>query len=120
MKLTRPKPHGQTNPKGMGEEDLIHKNGKVGDVEGVTICVFGSGDIDVSTSDYADGSGTALMFTNMKKPVMPIGTDLVGNYGKSTNELGVDVVLEFHKIESIDVVIDALERMKGRMVEHMK
>jgi len=64
---------------------MIYKNGTVGNVEGVTICVFGKGDIDVSTSYYADSSKQALMLSNMKEPVMPIGSDLKENYGKSTD-----------------------------------
>ena len=95
---------------------MIHKNGKVGEIEGVTICVFGSGDIDVSTSPY-DGDSCLLMLTNLGQPVMPIGSDLTDRNGKSTNETGVDVVLQFHKVESVDVVIDALQRIKVRMTK---
>jgi hypothetical protein len=94
---------------------MIHKNGKVGEIEDVTICVFGSGDIDVSTSPYSVDEGCCLLLTNMKAPLLPIGSDTKENEGKSTNVSGVDVVFQFHKAESVDVVIEALQRIKQRM-----
>ena len=93
---------------------MIYKNSKVGKIEGVTLCKFGKGDIDVSTAKYEDG--TQIMYLrNLPEPIEPIGSDLVESYGKSTDELGVDVVFEFDKPQSIQVVIDALQRMKDRM-----
>lgn len=95
---------------------MIYKNVTVGKIEGVTICEFGTGDIGVSTAKYADGK-QFIYFANQKAPITPIGSDISENYGKTSDETGIDVSLEFTKVESVQVLIDALERLKAHMIE---
>lgn len=86
---------------------------KVGD-DGAIVAVFGHGIVGVThyVSDE-DGHGALSLYPLSEQ--IPIGDEFDDDIGKSTDELDERIRLVFFKKESIDVVIDRLNRIKDEM-----
>lgn len=87
---------------------MIHKDAKIGTIEGVTWVEMGTGDVLVSSSKSSDGLVGLILVQDIPREV----SSKSNTEGKSTDETGLDVFISFSKIQSIDVVIRALERCK--------
>ena len=91
---------------------MIHKNVIVGDVEEVTICELGSGDVQVSSVDMPSGKSVAVTFVNTE--ANPIGTEHETS-GLTTDQTGLDLMIEFSDLKSIEVVEKYLNHCKKRL-----
>lgn len=93
---------------------MIFKNGTVGKHINVTLLEFGKGDIDVAPA-ITNGKPNSLVF--YARPESEIGTT-TNNVGKTTDEVGIDVMFVFEKPESIDVIVKQLKAVKNNMLNH--
>lgn len=93
---------------------MIIKNTKFGEVEYVTVCEFGTGDIEMTPTLKTNGR----VFLAMKTTDEPheIGIKRDGGYA-TTNDLKPEIVLSFDKIESIDAVISSLLDCKEELLK---
>lgn len=94
---------------------MIKKNENYGISEDVTIAEFGMGDIIVAEG-HIEGESVGVLLMANDEP-NEIGTDHPPREGKTTDELKQDIIMIFKNIESLDVVIGALERVKEKMQE---
>jgi len=80
---------------------------------------FGDGRILVSPAHMGDDYQNILVLAYMDKEVTPIGVDLPEFVNKRSNEIGDGQVieLEFKNVESIQVVMDALQKVKNAVGE---
>jgi len=83
--------------------------------ENQTVIEFGTGDICVNGGDTLQGDIGIVAFANQDERE-------IGSHGKILAHMeykhdDVDVLIKFTKIESIDVVIDALENAKACMIK---
>lgn len=86
------------------------------DEKGIDICQLGTGDISVSELEYPDISPkevVGIAFGETKKA--EIGKIIPNSKGKYDYEFNVKFKLLFTKVESIDIVIEALEKSKRLM-----
>lgn len=87
----------------------------IGKYDGITVVFFGFGSVDVMTSERNSSNPMPSMsFAALDEPV-DIGRSLPDRNGKTDIELGAKVRMMFAKPESIDVVIEGLERLKKSM-----
>lgn len=93
---------------------MITKNETYGISENVTIADFGTGDIVVADGFIHETKTGCLMLAN--DVPNDIGKDHPERIGKTTDEVKQDVVFTFTNVESINVVIRALERAKIKMM----
>lgn len=91
---------------------MITKNNNIGISENVTIADFGNGSIIV-VDVMISKERLALVFAN--DTPKQIGTPHLDLKGKSIEDVNIDIILSFTKTESIDIVIEALQRMKTNM-----
>jgi hypothetical protein len=94
---------------------MIYKNQTIGESDNVTVAEFGSGDILVGAA-YAKNQPMSflLLFNNDK--VEEIGVSSLGVSEAINNGLPYEIVLSFTKVESIDVVVETLTKMKNKML----
>jgi len=88
---------------------MVIKNIKYGSIENVTVIELGNGDVMVSDTIHPPEDTVGVMFTNDE--ANPIGTDHDVT-GMNSNDLGIDAIITFNNIESIEVVERALSRAK--------
>jgi hypothetical protein len=93
---------------------MIYKNAKYGEVENVTILEFGKGDILVCNASNDKYKHESIIFKSQDPT--PIGTEDSTFTGKTTNEYAPEVMMIFTKPESIDVVIDHLQKCKDKLI----
>jgi hypothetical protein len=79
---------------------------------------FGHGDLfvcDIHDSDTKETYGVAIIQSDPRE---------IGSYWEEVSNNSLDkydtkLIMEFHKIESIDVVIDVLQKAKEKMLNQM-
>jgi len=81
---------------------------------------FGYGDIGISLAGpnkETDNLNQFVMF-----PIVPgkIGRDIPRYLGQTLTSIGVDTVLEFHRIDSLDGVIASLVELRENMLKQEK
>ena len=77
--------------------------------DGAIVAVFGHGIVGVTHYIHEKDGHGALSLYPLSKPV-EIGAEFDDDIGKTTDELDERIRLVFYKKESIDVVIDRLNR----------
>jgi len=82
-------------------------------VNGQTIIEFGEGDICVTGGDTLQSDIGIVTFKNQNKREIGSSGVIKANIEFDLNQ--VDVLINFHKVESIDVVINALQEAKKYM-----
>ena len=84
-------------------------------INGKAKCEFGTGDILITPMCKCDLSKGAICLQNK-------GTHTIGGYSGTDDfcREGDDTLLTFTKIESIDVLIESLEYLKGMMLGEIK
>lgn len=93
---------------------MILKNKRFGNVEDITSLEFGKGDILVTPGIGDDKDYACVMFRNDVHG--EIGRESEMYNGKTSDDLQPDVVMFFDKAESIDVVIDVLNKAKAALI----
>lgn len=97
---------------------MITKNENYGVNKNVTIAKFGKGDIIVTEGYLPDDNTISCVF--MRNDIeKEIGISHPENKGKSTDELGVDIIMFFDNPKSIDVVIEMLQKAKDRLLPEL-
>lgn len=95
----------------------IKKNVTVGKHTDVTLLTFGTGDILVSSGRYKENNIKVLTFAqDVEKPIEdwnPPDDDIE----HSTDEYENIVVLEFDKVESVDVIIRKLWKVREALLK---
>ena len=76
--------------------------------------IFGHGKYGIAVGGEEDKPTTELIIYELKKAILPIGKKL-NDVGKTTNELNTISRWRFDDAESVQVVIDALEVIKGNL-----
>lgn len=91
----------------------IFKNVKKGEHDNITIVQFGTGDIEISNGFEQDNPEIKVLALGQSKP-RPIEAynDEVPTKDGTTDGLDNPVLLQFSNTESIDVIIDRLNRIK--------
>ena len=79
---------------------------------GAVVAVFGNGIVGVTHLFDEDDKYGALSLYPLSKHI-PIGDEFDDDIGKTTDDLDEQIRLVFYKKESIDVVIDRLNRIKN-------
>jgi hypothetical protein len=80
--------------------------------------VFGTGDIKVSSGWSNDDNSIGVLTLNQQYPE-PVGTETLHNPHEMVNYGVVPVRMVFHKVESVDVVIKHLEKVKKFMINNL-
>lgn len=93
---------------------MIKKNIKYGKVENVTLVEFGKGDVIVAITKFKKRN-VGVCFTNLDHP-QRIGS-FVDTTATNTNELGIDAILTFTDVNSIDVVLQALQIARKELLD---
>ena len=92
---------------------MVNKNMNFGNAVGITIAEFGTGDILIGT-----GSANNIGFCSFKnQEVHPIGwvnEDVLGTDMRVSN---IDFLMVFNKIESLDVLIEELTKMRSKLIK---
>jgi hypothetical protein len=96
---------------------MVLKNIKYSEIENVTIIELGKGDVKVSDTTHASGDRVGVMFTN--DVPNEIGTSHADK-GKDSNEVGVDALITFDNIASLEVVEKALKNAKRELRKILK
>lgn len=97
---------------------MIYQNTTYGEKEGVTFCQFGKGDIVVSAGENPESKNVCLIMSNSKDGAHPIG-DFKEPRAKTTNEMnGLQIVMHFDNVASIDVVIEALQEARQDLIDN--
>lgn len=96
----------------------ILKNQKVGKHENVTVIRFGFGDVEVSSGYCGDDDSIAVVAfgQGIEKPVEEY-TNEIPVEGNNADGLVDPVLLRFSRIESIDIVMDRLQRAKEYLID---
>lgn len=81
----------------------------------LTTCVFGAGDI-IITGFIDSNYTTGVSFSNCEIEHV-IGESINDCVGKPLSETDTKVMFIFNKVESIDVLIDILKRLKNKINE---
>lgn len=89
---------------------MIIKNQQYGISQNVTIADFGLGDIIVADGYVLETKQGSLLLANDQPG--DIGRDHEDRKGKSTDEFTQDIIFTFANTESVDVIIEALQRVK--------
>ncbi len=79
---------------------------------------FGTGDINIVGLNYHNNSGyVALGFISIVDENLEIGKkiEILDNFGEK-----VEVFMTFSKVESIDVLMDALQRIRKGLIEGLE
>ena len=92
---------------------MIDKNVKYGNIYNVTVIDLGNGDVKVSDTTHLEEKTGVVFWNDTPKPIGE--TD--DSAGKTTDETGIDVIIHFTKVESIEVVERALLRAKSKLKE---
>jgi len=90
---------------------MVLKNVKYGEVENVTVIELGNGVVDVADTTHNSGV-VGVMFTNNPNGKLGESKDL---NGKSSDDVGIDAIITFETIESIEVLERAIERSKNEL-----
>jgi len=77
---------------------------------------MGFGKFGVATGEGNKTKTRSLIIYKLAEPE-PIGNDLPYFEGMNTLNTNTQLVMPFHNIESLDVVIDALQTIKDEMIE---
>lgn len=100
---------------------MIRKNSKYGETNDVVVAEMGTGDVHMLGSEKAEDGSVHLAFrtTDTPKPINVI----VDTEVKSFDEFKPDIVFIFHKVKSIDSLINMLkdcrkEMMSPRNINH--
>lgn len=92
---------------------MIKKNATFSQLTDVTILEFGTGDILVSEGHGIENDYTAVMFKNQEPKGIGVEDDTWR--GKTSDELQPDVIMIFTNPNSIDVIVDKLQKAKERL-----
>lgn len=95
---------------------MIHYNQKYFDTEGVTILEFGKGTISVCPSASEKDKEVYILFRTTEAGKIGDDNGLFLK-GMTANDVKPEVMLSFPKVESIDVVIDALVQAKNDLIQ---
>ena len=77
---------------------------------------IGNGDVYIGTASAEEGGlANILVLAQMPKQTLPIGSEIHDYDGKKSDSLGNIILLTFTNPESVQVMIDALERVKGQL-----
>lgn len=98
---------------------MIKKNETYHLSENVTVCEFGYGDIIVADGYGEDGDSKGYLLLANDQIAKDIGTLHPDRDHRSTEEIKHDVIFIFSNVESLDVVIGALQRTKEKMLSHL-
>ena len=92
----------------------IFKNAKIGKHKDVTVIEFGTGDIAISNGHDRDNPSikTLSLSQDVSKPVEEYNDELDIEGGNSDGLNGLGGLFAFTRIESIDVLIGLLNRVK--------
>ena len=90
---------------------MIKKNVKYSEIENVTVIELGNGDVKVADTRHLDEKTGVVFWNDVPRPIGE--TD--DSCGKTTDETGIDVIIHFNKVESIEVVERALARAKDEL-----
>lgn len=93
---------------------MIYYNQKYFEAERVTILEFGKGDIGVSSSVSERDKEVYLLFRTTKAGTIGERNGLVQK-GMTSNDVKPEVIFCFPKVESINVVIDALMEARSEL-----
>lgn len=74
---------------------------------------MGNGGVCVSTGHKGDDYNNILVLSLMDKSQLPIGVGLPEHAGKRSTDVGPSIEIEFTNVESVQVVIDALNTIKN-------
>ena len=76
----------------------------------------GSGDIRVSTASWVmENEKFNMLCFSQSDELHEIGEKYINPDGTTSNDIGVKIKLEFEKIESVDVVIEELKRIREQI-----
>ena len=93
---------------------MIHKNAKVGKIENVTVCLLGQGDVRVNCFRVPNGGTAGVSFVNdVPREIGAVYDDA----GTTSDESGIDIVLEFSDERSIDVVEGMLKKVRELLLD---
>jgi hypothetical protein len=92
---------------------MIRKNVKVGAVEGVTVLMFGFGDISIGVTEDPQSHVHGLSFIETEP--REIGYEDPSSKGKSTDDIPLSVFMTFTDVRSVDVLIERLKNVRDRM-----
>ena len=95
---------------------MINKNVKYSEVENVTVIELGNGDVKVADTTHLDEKTGVVFWNDVPRPI----GETTDSYGKTTDETGIDVIIHFTKVESIEVVERALVRAKNELKRILK
>lgn len=95
----------------------IFKNAKIGKHEDVVVIEFGTGDIGVSNghSNEDEAVKTLVLYQDVPKSVEEYNKEMPVPDGNSDGLDNLAVLLKFNRPESIDVVIDRLQRCREEL-----
>ena len=82
-------------------------------IEGKAVVKFGTGDVLITPLVKEDFSSGCVVLQNK-------GTHVVGEYSQNFEKSEDDTILSFSSVESLDVFIDRLERLKLMMSGDLK
>jgi len=88
---------------------MVFKNAQIGETKGITLIELGKGDVQVAYVQSKEGKYVGIGFVNDKP--QPIGTQH-NTVGTTTDYSKPDALLTFTKVESIEVVEEALKKAK--------
>lgn len=100
----------------------VIKNAKIGKHQDVTVVEFGTGDIAISNGHESENPSikTLTLSQDVQKPVKEYNDemDIPGGNSDGLDVLGV--LLKFTRVESVDVLIDRLNRVKNDLLKGVK
>ncbi len=94
---------------------MVEKNQTVSKTKNIPVISLGDGDVIISSCFNEDEKYSGITFTN--DVPCEIGIDHPEHHGKTTDELKPNAMLIFTKVESIDVLTDALKEARESLQE---
>ncbi len=95
---------------------MVKKNVKYGEIKNVTVIELGYGDVKVSDTLHKDNTVGVMFYNDTPRPI----GEIADTYGKTSNETGIDAIIHFRNIESIEVVEKAISRAKSELKRILK
>ena len=92
---------------------MVHKNRIYGEIHNVTHIELGDGDVIVSDTKSEGYNG--ISFINDSPKTVNTSHNLSG---KNTNETGLDALITFKNIESLEVFERSIQRIKKIMIKN--
>lgn len=93
---------------------MIYKRARFGNVDNVTVCEFGTGDIEMVQANYDNGAVCLCLKTQKQGEI-----GRVEEHGyKNTDDMQPQVVLMFARVESVAAVIISLEEIRQKMLSN--